>query len=98
MRTIVVLFTRDLRIRDNPALALASRHADTVVPLYVADDSPPLPPNQRRFLVESLTDLRESLRRLGGDLLVRRGDPVEQTLKLCRLLATDGIGVGTERV
>ncbi|ADD45531.1 cryptochrome/photolyase family protein [Stackebrandtia nassauensis] len=96
MRTIVVLFTRDLRIRDNPALALASRHADTVVPLYVADDSPPLPPNQRRFLVESLTDLRESLRRLGGDLLVRRGDPVEQTLKLCRLLATDGIGMAED--
>ena len=31
----VVVFTRDLRVRDNPALSAACREADTVVPLFV---------------------------------------------------------------
>jgi deoxyribodipyrimidine photo-lyase len=38
MDTIVVLFTRDLRVADNPALAAACREADRVVPLFVLDD------------------------------------------------------------
>src|SRR5215208_5813358 len=37
MRTAVVLFTRDLRINDHPALAAACANAETVVPLYVID-------------------------------------------------------------
>jgi hypothetical protein len=37
MRTAVVLFTRDLRINDHPALAAACANAETVVPLYVTD-------------------------------------------------------------
>jgi len=36
-RTAVVLFTRDLRVHDNPALAAACANADRVVPLFVLD-------------------------------------------------------------
>jgi deoxyribodipyrimidine photolyase len=35
--TAIVLLTRDLRTRDNPALAEACRLADRVVPLFVLD-------------------------------------------------------------
>lgn len=77
-RTAVLLFTRDLRVHDNPALAAASRDADRVVPLYVDDPARAANPNQRQFLLESLDDLRESLRALGGGLVVRRGDTVAQ--------------------
>ena len=37
MTTAVVLFTRDLRLHDNPALAAAYREADRVVALFVRD-------------------------------------------------------------
>ena len=37
MRTAVVLFTRDLRAHDHPALAAATRDCDRVVPLFVLD-------------------------------------------------------------
>ena len=37
MQTAVVLFTRDLRVHDNPALAAACANAERVVPLFVLD-------------------------------------------------------------
>jgi deoxyribodipyrimidine photo-lyase len=37
METAIVLFTRDLRVRDNPALATACARARQVVPLFVFD-------------------------------------------------------------
>ncbi|MFZ0165488.1 MAG: deoxyribodipyrimidine photo-lyase, partial [Trebonia sp.] len=37
MDTAIVLFTRDLRLHDNPALAGACAHARQVVPLFVVD-------------------------------------------------------------
>lgn len=39
MSCAVVLFTRDLRLRDQPALAAAAREAERVVPLFVLDDA-----------------------------------------------------------
>ena len=38
MSVAVVLFTRDLRVHDNPTLAEAVRAADQVVPLFVLDE------------------------------------------------------------
>ncbi|GAA1663720.1 deoxyribodipyrimidine photo-lyase [Glycomyces endophyticus] len=76
-RTAVLLFTRDLRVHDNPALAAACE-ADRVVPLYVDDPGRASNPNQRAFLLDALDDLRESLQGLGGDLVVRTGDTAEQ--------------------
>jgi deoxyribodipyrimidine photo-lyase len=91
MRTVVMLFTRDLRIRDNPALDLACTTADRVVPLFVRDPALSVPPNRERFLLESLADLRESLRAKGGELVIRHGDPVAETVKMVRQF--DAVGV-----
>jgi len=68
MRTEVVLFTRDLRMHDNPALAAAVSAAERIVPLFVLDPAIEAPPNRRRFLMEALSDLQLSLRSRGGDL------------------------------
>ncbi|BBH65603.1 deoxyribodipyrimidine photo-lyase [Actinoplanes sp. OR16] len=85
MRTAVVLFTRDLRVHDNPALAEACAEAETVIPLYVLDPKlAGLSANRSRFLHQCLADLREHLRALGGDLVVRTGDPVAETIRLAR--------------
>jgi len=83
----IILFNRDLRVRDNPALAAAAR-AERTVPLFVLDtallESRFAAPNRVAFLLESLRDLRESLRAAGGHLYIRRGDPVAETLALAR--------------
>jgi deoxyribodipyrimidine photo-lyase len=96
MRTIVVLFTRDLRVHDNPVLAQACRNADAVVPLFVTDPALCPPPNRARFLRDSLADLRSSLRVRGGDLLIRRGDPVAEAIKVCRQVKAEGIGMAAD--
>lgn len=97
MRTVIVLFTRDLRVADHPALVAACAHAKTVVPLYVLD--PVLAgrsANRDRFLHQSLADLRSALIRRGGDLVIRRGDPVAETIKLARDVGAEAIGVSAD--
>jgi deoxyribodipyrimidine photo-lyase len=84
METALVLFTRDLRVHDNPALAQACSAARQVVPLFVVDPGIDVPANRARFLAESLAVLRDELRELGGDLVIREGDPVAETVKLAR--------------
>ena len=42
----VVLFTRDLRVHDQPALAAATRAAERVLPLFVLDDGLTGSPNR----------------------------------------------------
>lgn len=86
MRTAIVLLTRDLRIRDNPALAAAADSAEQVIPLFVIDDglTAARTPNRTALLLDALSDLRASLRGLGADLVLRRGDPVAETVDLAR--------------
>jgi deoxyribodipyrimidine photo-lyase len=75
MRPAVMLFTRDLRVHDQPALTAATREFEHVIPLFVLDDRLLGSANRTAFLLESLSDLR---RALGGSLVVRRGDPVAE--------------------
>lgn len=75
----VVLFTRDLRVHDNPAYAAAMEHCSEVVPLFVLDEALLGSANRTAFLLEALADLRASL---GGALVVRRGDVVSEVLRL----------------
>lgn len=86
MRTAVVLFTRDLRVHDHPALYAACTEADRVVPLFVLDDailgSRYAAPNRVAGLLESLADLREALRERGGDLVLRRGEVVDEVRRV----------------
>ena len=85
VRVAIVLFTRDLRVHDKPALAAAAREAEQVVPLFV--------PTRRRSRAASASGAassrgarrpRRSLRERGGGLVVRRGDAVAETCRLAR--------------
>jgi len=74
--TGIVLFDKDLRVRDHAALRAAAAKFDRVVPLFVADfDSRPWPPGgaSRWWLHHSLTSLQQSIADLGGRLIVRSG-------------------------
>jgi deoxyribodipyrimidine photo-lyase len=97
MRTAVVLFTRDLRVHDNPALATACANAEQVVPLFVLDPKlKDLSANRVRFMHQALADLRETLRGRGGDLVIREGDPVAETIKLAREVDADGVALAAD--
>jgi deoxyribodipyrimidine photo-lyase len=97
--TTVVLFTRDLRVHDHPALAEAAR-GGPVVPLFVLDQalltSDFARPNRVRFLVEALDDLHASLERLGTGLAVRRGDVVAETLRLARVAGAGTVAASAD--
>ncbi len=86
----VALFTRDLRVHDNPVLRAAA-HSTQVVPLFVVDDAVDksgfVRPNRAAFLVQCLDDLDAALRDRGGRLVVRRGDVVGE---VCRVAAETG--------
>ena len=81
-QTAVVVFTRDLRLHDNPALHQACARAHKVVPLFVHDPGIPAPPNRARFLAESLADLRNQLRERHADLIIRSGDPAAEVIRV----------------
>jgi deoxyribodipyrimidine photo-lyase len=93
MQTAIVLFTRDLRVRDNPALATACARAQHVVPLFVFDPALTVPPNRARFLAESVAALRDELRERGGDLVIRQGEPVAEVIRLARETAASTVCV-----
>ncbi|BFU48170.1 cryptochrome/photolyase family protein [Krasilnikovia sp. MM14-A1004] len=94
MRTAIVLLTRDLRVRDHPALAATCANADRVVPLFVLDPRlQAISANRTRFLHQALIDLRQTLRGRGGDLVVRHGDPVAETIRVARAVAAEGVAI-----
>jgi deoxyribodipyrimidine photo-lyase len=97
MKTAVVLFTRDLRVHDNPALATACANAERVVPLFVLDPKlSAISANRVRFMHQALADLRETLRGKGGDLVVREGDPVAETIKVAQETEAEGVALAAD--
>lgn len=94
----VMVFTRDLRVRDNPALRAAA--SGPVVPLFVLDDdilsSRFARPNRVGFLVEALSDLDVSLRDRGGRLVVGRGRWVDEVLRAARAVGAATIHVADD--
>ncbi len=100
MHRALVLFTCDLRVRDNPALAAAIAEREQVVPAFVLDErllgGSCGAPNRRAFLRDCLRDLDASLRARGAGLVVRSGDVVEQALALVRRFGAEAIYTGAD--
>ncbi|MGW0180191.1 cryptochrome/photolyase family protein [Nocardia sp. NPDC003345] len=80
----IALFTRDLRVHDNPVLTAAHREGATMVPLFVLDDAilSGCPPNRAHFLAAALGELDGELRDIGGRLVLRRGDVVAEVARV----------------
>jgi deoxyribodipyrimidine photo-lyase len=98
-RSTVVLFTRDLRVADHAGLGEAVRTSEHVVPLFVLDDTllrRTNGANRLAFLLDALADLRSSLRGLGADLVLRRGDPVVETLRVAEAAGASTVVVGDD--
>jgi len=81
---LLLWFRTDLRLHDHEALTAALQSGVPVVLVYCVDPRQFSTLNigvhktgafRARFLLESIADLRASCRALGGDLVVRVGEP-----------------------
>ncbi len=81
---VLVWFRNDLRLHDHEPLQDALKADAQVIPVYVFDPRqfgetafgfPKTGRFRAKFMLESVADLRNSLRRLGGDLIIRWGKP-----------------------
>ena len=91
----VVVFTRDLRVRDHPALTAAIAQSEQIVPLFVFDDDViarrAVGPNRWQFLLDSLQSLDVSLRERGSLLMFRRGRWIDEVVRLVRAVDAQAV-------
>ncbi|PWW63441.1 deoxyribodipyrimidine photo-lyase [Actinokineospora spheciospongiae] len=97
--TSIAVFTRDLRVRDNPVLHAAAA-AQRCIPLFVVDDaitgSSYMNANRASFLADSLADLDAGLRGRGGVLVVRRGSTVAEVVRVAREHDADEVHIASD--
>lgn len=103
----ILWFRQDLRVHDHEALHDALSKAREVYPVYVFDERvflgrtrygfPKTDRYRARFIHESVADLRNRLRALGADLIVRVGKPEEVLFELARELKVSWICCNRER-
>ncbi|MBC7546901.1 deoxyribodipyrimidine photo-lyase [Candidatus Saccharibacteria bacterium] len=95
MKVILVWYRNDLRVHDHPALSTATADADHVVPVFIFKDSllhgPHSSANRNRFLLECLTDLKQSLQAKGADLVSRQGDAADELIALAKASGATGV-------
>ena len=106
MKTILYWFRNDLRLHDNEGFARACADADAVLPVFVFDPAQfaELPNMDFRktgifrvnFLIESVADLRQSLRNKGGDLIVRVGSPTRILAELAGATGANAVYTSKE--
>lgn len=91
MNTSIVWFKTDLRLHDNETLIKAIEQSDNIIPVYCFDDDHfkltefgfhKTGNFRAQFLLESLKDLDENLRKLGSGLIIVRGKPEYELFKL----------------
>jgi len=97
--TAIVLFRRDLRLADNPALVAACAKHDRILPTYIhaPDEQAPWAPGaaSRWWLHHGLEALHGQLAAQGGDLHLLAGDTLDHLRALIR--ATGAIAIHWNR-
>lgn len=104
---VIVWFRQDLRLSDNEALMHAINSGEEVYPVYIFDERqfrgstrfgfPKTGKFRCKFIIEAVQDLRENLRALGSDLIVRTGKPEEIIFSLAREMKTSWVFCNRER-
>ncbi len=107
MKRAVVWFRSDLRLHDNEALTHAINTADEIIPLYIFDERVfkaktsfgfnKTEVHRSQFIIESVTDLRSSLLKLGANLIVRIGSPEKIIPELSRSHKANWVYCNRER-
>lgn len=91
MRTSIVWFKTDLRLHDNEVIISAIENSEEIIPVYCFDAAhfkttqfgfKKTGAYKAQFLIESLIDLDNNLRKLGAGLLIVKGKPEIELLKV----------------
>lgn len=106
-RRAIVWFRQDLRLHDNEALTAAMKVVDEVVPVYVFDERtflgktsygfPKTGKYRAQFVIESIQDLRQSLQKLGSELIVRIGKPEDVVFDIAKEVKSSWVFCNRER-
>ncbi len=107
-KTGIVWFRQDLRLHDNEALTEALLHCERIIPIFIFDERvflgktrqfgfPKTGKFRAKFILESVADLRQSLRKMGSELVVRFGKPEEEIFELARQLKSSWVFCNRER-
>ena len=93
MNRAIVWFKTDLRLHDNETLVRAIQQSDEIIPVYCFDESHFKTTKfgfnitgsfRTQFLLESLLDLDKNLRETGSGLIVVKGKPEIEIVKLVK--------------
>ena len=86
-------FRHDLRLHDNAAISALCEKVDQVTFVYILDDKyftpnafglNPMGEHRHTFLLETLSDLKRQLAKLGHDLLVAKGSAAQCLVELLK--------------
>ena len=93
MKTSIVWFKTDLRVNDNETLFTAIAKSDSIIPVYCFDENHYADTTygfkktgsfRAQFILQSLIDLDQNLRKLGSGLLILKGKPEEEIIRIAK--------------
>jgi len=95
------VFRRDLRLEDNTGLLFALENSEKVIPCFIftpeqIENNPYLSLRALQFMIESLEDLSESLKKKKGHLYLFYGDPATIIDKLIISLSLDAVAINRD--
>lgn len=106
-KRVIVWFREDLRLHDNEALCDALRTSEEVIPVFVFDERvfkgktkfgfSKTGKHRAKFIIESIIDLRNSLKSIGSNLVVRVGKPEEELFQLATEVKSAWVFCNRER-
>lgn len=100
-RKSLFLFRRDLRLEDNTGLIFALQSSEVVIPAFIftpeqIEKNPFRSDHCLKFMIESLEDLENQLKKKGGKLFFFKGKPEEIVKKSIRELKIEAVIVNRD--
>ena len=97
--TVIVLFSDDFRIKDNPALYHAVKNYDNIIPLYIYQENylaRPLGSASKAFLHQTLINFNALLNQeYGIGLILKIGNPIDVVKEIITQIKIDAIYFNT---
>ena len=97
---IIIWYRNDLRLHDHEPFYNAVGEKAQIIPVYCFDPRqfattsfgfPKTGKYRAQFLLESVEDLRDSLQKLGSNLIVRQGLPEKEITAIAKQLTVDAV-------
>ena len=106
-KRVILWFRQDLRLHDNEALRDAIHHGEEIVPVYVFDERVfngkslfgfrKTEKFRAKFIIESVKELRASLRSINSNLIIRIGKPEDEIFNIAQEVKSQWVLCNRER-